>query len=126
MVLLRLIRYPGLELHAEPICDAVHVGVVGDNLADIENVPVGESPLPKEVDVPRGHIPRRYGQLLDVFEHRHALVGQTGRSPVLLDPGQQVVILEQPAQTAPVMRYSVVALVDAAHEQGDQFPLYLA
>jgi hypothetical protein len=49
-----------------------------------------------------------------------------GGSPVVFDRREEFVVLEQSPQTAAVMRYSVVALVDAADNEGDELTLDLA
>jgi len=55
-----------------------------------------------------------------------ALVAQFGCSPVGFDRTKEVVISEKAPQTAAVMRESVVASVDVADNQGDQFAFNLA
>jgi len=44
----------------------------------------------------------------------------------VFDRGEEFVVLEETAQTAPVMRQSVVAFVDGAHHNSDQLPVDLA
>ena len=61
------------------------------------------------------------GQLLGVGQHRRALVRQAGGAPVFLDGGQKVVVLEESAQTAPVVGRSVVTVVVATDHQGHKF-----
>ena len=46
-----------------------------------------------------------------------------GGSPVVFDCREEFVVLEQLPQTAAVMRYSVVALVDAADNKGYELTL---
>lgn len=43
--------HPRFNPDPEAVGDTVHVGVVGDNLDDVENVPVGESGSPERSDI---------------------------------------------------------------------------
>lgn len=117
---------PRLEVDSESIGNAVDVGVVADHLADIEDVPIRESRGFESGDVVLGH--RRWfdGELLGEPEHRSSLLVETGGTPICFDAREEVIILEESAQTAPMVDNSVVALVDLAHHEGDEFTLNLA
>jgi hypothetical protein len=117
---------PGLEVDAKPIRDAVDIGVVADHLAYVEDIPIRETSRYQSGDVVLDH--RRWldGQLLGESEHRGSFLVETGGPPICFDGGEEAIILEESAQTAPVVGYSVVALVDPAHDEGDEFTLNLA
>ena len=122
---LRLLA-PCLQLHAQPICDAIDVGVVCGDGRDIEDVAVSESDRVEAMHIRSVHGPGCACESLDVLEHRQAPVAQSGCSPVSLDRIEKFVISEEAPQTATVMRESVVASVDVADNQGDQFAFNLA
>jgi hypothetical protein len=106
-------------LHSEPICDPVHVCVVGGHLADIEDVPVREPNASQRVEILRNDPLWTDRQLFGIAEHCSASIIDRCRLPVRFDGGEQVVIVEEPSQTATVMGHSVVALVEGAHNKGD-------
>ena len=117
---------PGLEVDAKPIRDAVDIGVVADHLAYVEDVPIRETGRSQSGDDVLGHRCWLDGQLLGENQHRCSFLVETGRPPVRVDGSEEAIILEESAQTAPVVGYSIVALVDPAHDEGDEFTLHLA
>ena len=113
-------------MHAQPVCDSIDVGVVRRNGRDVEYVAVREADRSQVVDVGTGHVTRSERQLLNVFEHCDALIAEASGTPVALDRCEKAIIFEKTPQTAAVMGESVVASVDVAHDQGDEFALDLA
>ncbi len=59
-------------------------------------------------------------------QHRQAAFVKSRPFEVSLDGGQQLVVLEQSAQTAPVMSDSVVTSVDRADYQRDHLAVHFA
>ena len=115
-----------LQLDAQPVGDAIRVGVVRGDLGDVEDVAVAETRCAQGVGV--GALDRcgTRRQLFGVRENRRAALVEPGRPPVDFDPREQVVVPQQPAQTAPVVRDSIVAAVELADDEGDELAVDLA
>ena len=111
---------PVFGLEAEPVGDAVGVRVVADDFCDVEDVAVAEAGFAQGVDV--GIVGRGggFGELDGVAEHGGALGRQRNGGPVVLDGGDEFVVFDEAAQTAPVVDHSVVAVVGEADDQGDE------
>lgn len=65
---------------------------------------------------------RSADQLLDVGEHCDSTIAQSCRFPVRRNRVSEFVVPEQVPQTADVVRDSVVAVIDCAHNNGDDLP----
>lgn len=66
---------------------------------------------------------RGVGEFGGVGEDCEAAGGEAGRFIIGFDAGEEFVVLEQAAQTAPVVGDSVVAVVSLADDEGDHFAL---
>ena len=113
-------------MNAETVGDAVDIGVVADDLGDMQDVDVGMSGGSQRRYVLRDHLPRSPGQLQRIAQHREASIIQTGRFEVVFDPTEKIIIFEEATQTAPMMGESVVTVIGGAHHQRDQLPIDLA
>ena len=72
------------------------------------------------------HCARRPGEFHRESQHGHPLGRQVRCGPVLFNGSRQLIVAEQPTQTAPVVDDSVMAVVLEAHHQSDDLPLDLA
>ena len=72
------------------------------------------------------HLSGLNSQLDGKPQHCPSTVVEGCLSPVRLQLGQEGVVFEESAQTAPVVGYSVVAVVLEADYQGDQFSFHFA
>ena len=117
---------PGFQRDPETVGDPVGIGEVGDDLHEIEDVPIAEALKAKTLDIALGDICWSDGQLLGILEHRHSSIAQPGGSEVRLERRGQIVIFEEPAQTAPMMGHSIVAVVQLRHDNRHHLALDLA
>ena len=115
-----------LQLHAQAARDAVHVGVVGGDFGDMQDVGVCEFGVAEEGYVAIADRTGRGGEFGRVVEHGCALGAQVGVGVVAFYGFQQVVVFEEAPQTAAVVGDSVLAVVLLAYDQGDQFAIDLA
>ncbi len=109
------VRDPGLGLDAQTVSDPVRVGVVADDLDYVEDVTVGEPGRPQGLDISFVHRTGLSRQFDGEPQHRPPLGGQVRGGPVSFDRLDKLIIFDQPAQTAPVVDNSVVAVVLEAH-----------
>jgi len=117
---------PGLCRDPQTVSDAVGVGVVGGALRYVVNVAVAEAHLAKSLHIGLLHVGGRGREFHRISEHGPSLLGQIRRTPISVYRRQKVIVLEQTAQTAPMVGDSIVTAVDLTHDQGDQFALHLA
>lgn len=115
-----------LELDPEAVSDPIDVGVVADELGEVQDVRVRQPVLAQRIDVRARDGARRRGQLERVRKQRDTARVEASRAPVGLDALEQRIVLQQPAQTAPVMRPSVVASVVVGHDERDELAVHLA
>jgi len=114
-----------LDVDAKPVGDAVDERVVARDLGDGENVCVAETSGSQHLDVGADQRGRGARQLLDVGQHRQAPIVQSCRPIILFDSFQQRVVVQQAAQTAPMVRDSIMAPVEPAHDERDHLALEL-
>lgn len=81
---------------------------------------------PHELDVRFFDFRRREREFLCISEHGGASIVKSGRRPVGLDAGQEVVIVQQATQTAPMVHDSVATTIQLADAQRDQLAVHLA
>lgn len=112
-----------LEFHTQTVCDSIHEGEIGRDLADIEDGGVVESNLPKGFDIRLADRGRRTREALDVAEHGLVGVTDRGRSVIRGDRRDQRLVLGQLTKRGTVVMQSVVALVDRRDDHGDHFAL---
>ena len=117
---------PVLQRDAESVRHAVGERVIADDLAHIEDIAIGEAMAPHELDVSFFDFRRREREFLCVSEHGGASIVKSGRRPVGLDAGQEVVIVQQATQTAPMVHDSVATTIQLADAQRDQLAVHLA
>jgi len=103
-----------------------HVGVVGGNRADVENVSLCETDITQRNNVRLGHLTRNIGELLHVPQHRHPSLTQSSGPPISVDGSEEIIVLEESPQTAAMVGHSVMAVVHVTHNQGDEFTLNLS
>ena len=77
-------------------------------------------------DIGFDHLAGRTGQLQRVRQHRSAPLTDRGGLPVDVDLREERVVLQESAQTAPMVGESIVAIVLERHDVGDQLSLDLA
>ena len=117
----RSIGDPVFGLEAEAVGDAVGIRVVGDDFDDVEDVAVAEAGFAQGVGVGIAGSGGGFGEFDGETQHGGALGGQRGGPPVVLDGRYEFVVFDESAQTAPVVDYSIVAIVGEADDQGDKF-----
>jgi hypothetical protein len=115
----------GLEPDSETIHDAVGVGVVRGDLGETEDVFIAEPHGKEPVVVLARHPRRREGQLRHVVEHRSPAIVDGRRFVIALQRLEKVVVLQQSAQTAPMVGQSVLAAIELADDQRDHLALDL-
>ncbi len=92
----------------------------------MQDVHIGESDPAQGVEILLDQARRLQGQLLRVGEDSLAACIEARAAPILLDALEQRVVLQQSAQTAPVVGRSVVATVEPADDQCHQLSIDLA
>ena len=117
---------PVFGLEAEAVGDAVGIGVVADDLDDVEDVAVAETGFAQGLDVGSAGRGGGFGEFHGETQHGGALGGERGGGPVVLDGRYKFVVFDESAQTAPVVDYSIVAIVGEADDQSDEFAFNLA
>ncbi len=117
---------PVLGLHAQTIGQSVDVSVVTHNLGNIEDVSVRKSLGAQQLDIACDHVAWIMGELDRIGEHRAPFVRQGRALPAILDRLVQGLIFEEPAQTTPVVKRSIMASVLDRHHVGNELALDLA
>ena len=117
---------PRFGLKAQTIGDPIGVRIVGDNLDYVEDVTIREAGGSQGIDIGVIHRARRHCQFDRETQHGHPLWRQRCSCPVVFNRSGEFVVSEQPTQTAPVVDYSIVAVVLEAHDHGDDLALDLA
>jgi hypothetical protein len=115
-----------LQLNPQTVGDAVDVGVVGSHLDDVQYIDVAEAGGEQALHICSLHCGRRTRQLDRVAQHGEPPIVEAGALEVVLDPCEQSVVSQEPAQTAPVMHASVLAGVLVADNEGYELALNLA
>ncbi len=116
---------PEFDRHSERVCQAIGIGVVAHDLGDVEHIDVRASCVTEDLHVALLHPLRSTGQLICKSQNGQPAIVDPGRFVIRLDPVCQFVIPQQPAQTAPVVRQSVVAFVYFAYHHRDHFSINL-
>ena len=117
---------PRFGLKAQTIGDPIGVRIVADHLDYVEDVTIREAGGSQGIDIGVIHRARRHRQFDRETQHRHPLWRQRCSCPVVFNRSGELVVAEQPTQTAPVVDYSIVAVVLEAHDHGDDLALDLA
>ncbi len=113
-------------MDAEAVGDAIDVGVVGGDGANVEHITIGESNVEQRGHIGFGHLAWCTGQLLHIVEHCLTFCAESCGAPIGLDGVKKLIVLEEASQTATVVGDSVVALVDVAHDQRNDLPFDFA
>lgn len=123
---LGVVRDPIFKGDTESVGDPVDVGVVADNVNDVQDVGIREPDVRECLLVGGRHLARCAGELVSERQHGQTFLAQSSGVIVVLDGRQHCVVFEEPTQTASVVDRSVFAIVDSADDEGDHFAFYLA
>ena len=107
---------------AQPVGNAVHEIEIGDDDHDIENVLIGKACGPQTLHIHHGYFTRSVVQLPSEAEQGTVFFFQRYQCPlILLQGGDQSVIVRNSAEKLPVRYESVVAAVPGRHGSGQHF-----
>ena len=118
-------RIPVLDGDTESIGDPIDAAV-RRRLTDVVHISIAETDRSERIDIGFDHLAGRSGQLQRIGQHRRAPLTDRGGSPVDVDLGEERVVFQESAQTAPVVSESIVAVVLERNDVGDQLSLDLA
>jgi hypothetical protein len=81
------------QFYTEAISQAVDKGVVAGDLVDVQDGRIVEPSLSQSLHICFQHVPRPYGQLLSIIQHRPVGVADGGLPPIVYELLHQVVVI---------------------------------
>ena len=115
-----------LQRDTQAIGQAVNIGIICDDLINVQNSPITKPLMAQGGHIIPNHIPRSPRQFGRVVEHCSLTRGQGCLSVILLKLFDQRFIFNQPEETRSMMDQSVMAPIERRHDHRNHLPLRAA
>lgn len=115
--------HTGLEVHAQPLGDAIDVIEIRNNLRGVANGLIGELQLVEFVDVLLRYVRRNSRELRRVIAKRAIGIAQFGPGIVRLDLPDPLIAVDLSPEVPRMGLRSVMASVDLGDDHGEHFAL---
>ena len=115
--------HTGLEIHAQPLGDAIDVIEVRNHLRGVANGLIGKVQLAEFVDVALRHLRRSARELRRVIAERTIRIAEFGLGIVRLDLSDPLVAVDLSPEVPRMGLRSVMASVDLGDDHGEHFAL---